>query len=46
VAVLWTTTSTFDITFIATASNGCVDSVTNKTITYSLENTAFNLNKP
>jgi len=42
----YTISDTFDITLIATASNGCVDSVTNKSITYSLENTAFKLNKP
>lgn len=37
---------TFDITLIATGSNGCVDSVTNKSVTYSLENAAFKFNKP
>ena len=37
---------TFDITLIATGSNGCVDSVINKSITYSLENAAFKFNKP
>jgi gliding motility-associated-like protein len=37
---------TFDINLIATGTNGCIDSVSNKVISYSLENTAFKLNKP
>jgi gliding motility-associated-like protein len=37
---------TFSVTLIATAMNGCVDSITKPVVTYALENSSFRLSKP
>lgn len=37
---------TFNVTLIATAMNGCVDSITKPVVTYALENSSFRLAKP